>query len=49
VVLEGAVGNPGALVGKLIKVFYETTERASVKADVVSKKAREIVQAAGKS
>ncbi|KAG9079233.1 hypothetical protein FRC06_007867 [Ceratobasidium sp. 370] len=46
----GAVGNinPNALVGKLMKVFYETTERASVKADAVSKKAKEIVQAAAK-
>ncbi|KAG9095500.1 hypothetical protein FS749_010339 [Ceratobasidium sp. UAMH 11750] len=40
--------NPNALVGKLLKSFYETTERASVKADVVSKNAREIVQAAAK-
>ncbi|KAG8712099.1 hypothetical protein FRC08_015032 [Ceratobasidium sp. 394] len=41
--------NSNALVGKLLKSFYETTERASVKADAVSKKAREIVQAAAKS
>ncbi|KAG8711278.1 hypothetical protein FRC08_016085 [Ceratobasidium sp. 394] len=40
--------NPNALVGKLLKSFYETTERASVKADAVSKRAREIVQAAAK-
>jgi hypothetical protein len=48
VLLEGVTGNPGALVGKLMKAFYETTDRASVKTDVVSKKAREIVQAAEK-
>ncbi|KAG8770016.1 hypothetical protein FRC12_004577 [Ceratobasidium sp. 428] len=41
--------NPNALVGKLMKSFYETTERASVKADAVSKKAKEIIQAAAKS
>ncbi|CAE7222382.1 unnamed protein product [Rhizoctonia solani] len=44
--LEVTVGNPGALVGKLMKVFYETTERASVQSDAVSKKAREMVQSA---
>jgi uncharacterized protein YqeY len=44
--LENTAGNPGALVGKLMKAFYETTERASVQADAVSKKAREIIQAA---
>ncbi|KAG8705109.1 hypothetical protein FRC11_009309 [Ceratobasidium sp. 423] len=44
--LETTTGNPGALVGKLMKAFYETTERASVQADAVSKKAREIIQSA---
>jgi uncharacterized protein YqeY len=44
--LENATGNPGALIGKLMKAFYETTERASVQADAVSKKAREIIQSA---
>ncbi|KAG8738660.1 hypothetical protein FRC10_006628, partial [Ceratobasidium sp. 414] len=46
----GATGNmnPNALVGKLLKAFYETTERASVKVDSVSKKAKEIVQAVAK-
>ncbi|KAJ1305731.1 hypothetical protein OPQ81_010463 [Rhizoctonia solani] len=44
--LETTTGNPGALVGKLMKTFYETTERASVQADAVSKKAREIIQSA---
>lgn len=47
--LESTTGNPGALVGKLMKAFYETTERASVQADAVSKKAREIIQSAAKS
>ena len=47
--LESTAGNPGALVGKLMKAFYETTERASVQADVVSKKAREIIRSAVKS
>ncbi|CAE6399941.1 unnamed protein product [Rhizoctonia solani] len=44
--LESTEGNPGALVGKLMKAFYEATERASVQADAVSKKAREMIQAA---
>ncbi|CAE6469291.1 hypothetical protein ACGC1H_000050 [Rhizoctonia solani] len=44
--LESTTGNPGALVGKLMKAFYETTERASVQADAVSKKAREMIQSA---
>ncbi|CAE6448618.1 unnamed protein product [Rhizoctonia solani] len=44
--LENTTGNPGALVGRLMKAFYETTERASVQADAVSKKAREIIQSA---
>ncbi|CAE6502671.1 unnamed protein product [Rhizoctonia solani] len=44
--LETTTGNPGALIGKLMKGFYETTERASVQADAVSKKAREIIQSA---
>ncbi|CAE6444539.1 unnamed protein product [Rhizoctonia solani] len=44
--LETTTGNPGALIGKLMKAFYETTERASVQADAVSKKAREIIQSA---
>ncbi|ELU44153.1 YqeY domain-containing protein [Rhizoctonia solani AG-1 IA] len=47
--LESTTGNPGALVGKLMKAFYETTERASVQADAVSKKAREIIQSAASS
>lgn len=47
--LNATTGNPGALVGKLMKAFYETTERASVQADTVSKKARQIIQAAAKS
>ncbi|CAE6478574.1 unnamed protein product [Rhizoctonia solani] len=44
--LETTTGNTGALVGKLMKAFYEKTERASVQADAVSKKAREIIQSA---
>ncbi|KAF8606120.1 GatB/YqeY domain-containing protein [Ceratobasidium sp. AG-I] len=47
--LEATTGNPGALVGKLLKAFYETTERASVQADAVSKKAREIILSAAKN
>ncbi|QRW11273.1 YqeY domain-containing protein [Ceratobasidium sp. AG-Ba] len=45
--LQGATGgNPGAVVGKILKAFYETTERASVKVEDVSRRAKEIVQAA---
>ncbi|KAH7322302.1 Yqey-like protein-domain-containing protein [Rhizoctonia solani] len=47
--LESTAGSPGALVGKLMKAFYETTERASVQADAVSKKAREIIQSAAEN
>lgn len=49
--LKEVGGNPGAAVGKLLKAFYETTERASVKVEDVSRKAKEVVQSAagGKS
>ncbi|CAE6406648.1 unnamed protein product [Rhizoctonia solani] len=44
--LQSTAGNSGALVGKLIKAFYETTERAAVQGEAVSKKAREIIESA---
>ncbi|KAB5588762.1 Altered inheritance of mitochondria protein 41 [Ceratobasidium theobromae] len=44
--IESTAGNVGALTGKLMKVFYQTTERSSVQGDAVSKIAREIIQAA---